>query len=230
MTGKAKLNAVILGIWIASLITTIMIPTQWYGNYVFNNKVETENTWSQFLDEYPSITYRAKVTASTTGIFSEANPVDIEVKIFNANIANLTDYYTHIKFLDAEKITQGSDVMRLESSPEGGWIAKGTITFYESERIWMILSPQEPEGMILNLQPNEVDYILRQTAILSIAPASDTLNMQFNSFGVKVAFIFGTFSILLLAPIFEAFLPPEKKNESKTNHSDPRDKSNQPKK
>lgn len=215
-TAKAKLNAVMFGLWVAAIIASVMIPTQAYGHYVFNNTAVTQGKWSQFMSPYRSVEYQAVVTASTDGVFSDGNPVNIEVKILNSNITDLTHDYTNVKFMDDEKYTAG---LPLKPSPDGGWVAQGTVTFHESEKIWMLLSPEEPKGKSLVIYPNEAAYIKSQDHILKIGSQSDTLALQFNSFAVKVAFIFGTFSILLLAPIFEAIFIRDKKNESNTKQN-----------
>lgn len=227
LTGKAKLNIIIFGIWVVALGITVFIPPEWYGNYIFNNKVDVKGNWTQFMTGLPAVSYDATVSATTTGVFSVGNPIHLQVTISNANVTELTKYYQQIRFLDHEKFTDRE--MQLNASPDGGWFAKGDVSLFEAERVWTFLAPKPPPGKSLILYEDEANHIRSQEHLLELGPQSDTLALKFNSFAVKVAFIFGTFSILLLAPIFEGIFIREKKNESHSDQGNSDDKSKKPK-
>lgn len=211
---KKRINIIIVIMWAISFGITVYIHPTTYGNYVFNNTEINTEDWVQFMEGYPTVSYRAMVTASTGGIFSNANPVHLEIHILNANVTDLTNYYPTVNFIDLEKSTQGSE-FRLMPSPKGGWTASGDISFFQAERVWMFLAPETPPNMSLNIFAEEVAFIISQKEVLRLESASEAVAFQFNSFAVKIAFIFGTFSIFLLAPILEnIFVPEDDKKQS----------------
>ena len=202
---RRRINIVMLVAWVIALVITVSIPTEWYARYVFHHKGTIEGIWSQSVQGYKPVRYQAHFSFESIGLFSNSNPMDIEIRITTANVTNLVDEYPYVEFLDNTGKYTKTFSMPLQPSPDGEWTAKGTMTFYEAERIWVFLAPNVRADNLV-VYPSEQNHIRSQGEMVMLGPASDTLSMKLNSFAVKVATILGTFSILLLTPMIESIL------------------------
>ncbi len=161
----------------------------------------------------PAGLYNYKATMTATGSFSVNNPVTITFEITYVNITNFLTYYNGVTFNGAYPYPLNSTngeytaTLRFKDTGNGTYTAEGKV-------VWLIEGPTAP--IILPNTNAQISVMSSQqptstTAMLTISSVSDTLAFKSSEYSVKLTWLIGSFSILLLEPLFEAIFVKERR-------------------
>jgi hypothetical protein len=221
---KRKVNIALLAIWIIWLAVTIAIPSESYGRAIFSN---TAKDWTQNFDIPPiggtqEVKFTADLTFSTNGLFSPYNLIDMTVQIYNSDTPNLTSIFCCVGFTNAHYPINSQSVEvppTLYQVGEGDYYASGRIFFVNQTNSYLLLFPHSQTG--IGCSPCQLTASVigqlhaHNSPVLYVGTQSDTLAIQFNQFTVKLAFVLGSFSILLLQPLIESIVLREERQTTK---------------
>ncbi|MBN1245231.1 hypothetical protein JXA31_06525 [Candidatus Bathyarchaeota archaeon] len=173
------------------------------------------------LSGYPSVHFDQDIIFSAIGSFSVNNPVHVKILISNVNVTDFLSYYDSVTFTngypnpiewDSQYVTPFPMKIKLEKDT--------TNTAYfigEGDLVWLTEGPT-----YCLLYPNTDQYfnipytnITESKSVITITGVSDTLSTHFSEATAKIAWQIGSFSIIILQPVFEAILLKEPKPPTK---------------
>jgi hypothetical protein len=212
-TKRRKISAFLFIVWILWLAVTWAIPVDAYGKYVFSITLNYDVPLTENFEGFRPVSYWAKVTLSTNGLWSAYNTIHVKATIHDVNITDFTHDYHDLGFTNMSVI---GNLLTLSPQPDGTFTTEGDIQFPTEVDTWVYLIPTSPTGYVnlsAILSPSEFKQVTSQPRVAHIGPQSDTLMVQFNQFAVKVGFILGSFSILFLQPIIEGIFIKQKEDD-----------------
>jgi len=170
--------------------------------------------YSHVYDDTPPISYRFEIECSTNGILSVNNPAHVRVTIREVNITNFLDYFCGVTFTGAYAYPIEQDSGYPMNSVIVYVAANGDGTYSgESDVVWLQEGSTYMSEVINNPVGHHVPITMYEnsTTVLNVSSASDTLTMHFTASTTRLTWQIGSFSIIVLQPVFEAILLKDKK-------------------
>jgi hypothetical protein len=209
---RRRINVIFFCLWaFLFIVFAFVIPPATYGNVILpihqGRIIDYPISWSYHGSlQISDLLYKVELSASgafsvqnnITYTITEASPGGSPYPLPN-NLTFCCIGFTNASYYPGSQTTLG-----------GNSKATGVITFREAGPIYFFLAKSESaiEKDILPFRVNQdVALVGSPWTITSI---SDTEASIFNEWAVKFAFIFGSFSILFLAPIFEGIFVRQK--------------------
>jgi hypothetical protein len=190
------------------------LPENWFVAVPQLRNTQAGTAYTHLYSETPPISYRFEITFTATGTFSVNNPVHVKVVLRDLNITNFLDYFCGVSFTHAysypteftEDSPMNNVIIYLKNTGDGTYSGEGNV-------VWLVEGPTYM-GEVINNPVGHVipfDMFTQTNSVLTISSASDTLSIHFTQNTARLSWQIGSFSIIVLEPVFEAILLKEKK-------------------
>jgi hypothetical protein len=144
---------------------------------------------------------------TTLGILSVNNPVHVKVTVKNVNITNFLDYFCGVTFTNAypypteeeRGYPMNSVIIYLNNNGDGTYSGERDVVWLQEGSSYINEVIKNPVGKHIPITMYE-----NSTSVLTVSSASDTLTMHFTASASRLTWQIGSFSIIVLQPIFEA--------------------------
>ncbi len=160
---------------------------------------------------FPAFQGVATFIFTTTGAFSEGNPITVSLTISDVNLTNFLGQYNRVGFTDAFTPNQKPLVPAntivwastyLSQDSQGNFVANGTFDWLAGESY-------------LNILPNIKANITSSTQpfgppMITVGPASDNVAQDSAATNQRLTWVLVAFSALMLQPVLEALVGPSK--------------------
>jgi len=131
--------------------------------------------------------------------------IGVRVEISQADVTNFDDIYCYVSFTNAYENTNYKILGNLTLGPNGKsndtYVAQGNLVWSEGGDTYIIFIPCHDAALIV-----EAEDDLGQP-VTSIAGADQTVNQQYASDSERLTYVLVGFSVLMLQPILNEFLP-----------------------
>jgi hypothetical protein len=155
----------------------------------------------------PPISYSYELTFTASGAFSVNNPVNVKVVFKNVNITNFLDSYCGVSFSYAynspiqfsEQHPANSAIIYLNKTAEGTYSGEDDVVWLAEGPTIMVEVVKNPANRAFT-----ASILNSESSVLTISSVSDTLAMSLSQSSAKLAWLIGSFSIIVLEPAFDA--------------------------
>jgi hypothetical protein len=213
---KRRLNLVILVTFLITLFLVIAIPDDTYGNAFIGTSGSGTNYQSYALQigTEPRITYQMSVLLSSIGGLSAGKGIYMEVHVKNISPANWNDTYCCLSIVGSGPFGLPPKVYLAPTSPSllpnalpftlkyqgnGTYYTDGHFYVTQPTVIWVGFGNPAWNGTQVVL-----DTRAQLTPVANISgTVSDSQSVALTEVTVRIGFIFGSFSILIVQPILE---------------------------
>lgn len=212
---KRKIGTIVLIAFVTVFLIISLLPESLFVNVPQLRLTRAGKVYSSHIyPNTPPISYRFELTFTATGTFSVNNPVHVKVILKNMNISNFLDYFCGVTFTNAytypieyhEDFPMNSVIIYLKNNGDGTYSGQGDV-------VWLVEGSTYISEVINNPLGHTVPISMYENAssVLTISSVSDTLTLHFTASTARLAWQIGSFSIIVLQPVFEAILLKDKK-------------------
>jgi hypothetical protein len=172
-----------------------------------------------------TISFWTQISFKAIGSFSAEKPIHVEIKVFDSNVTDLTNYINMVSFTGSSFV-QKNDInvftgsnnnvissigyLNLTETEKGKYNSKGDLIWHqsiESHSAWLPPNTQYfDQNYWQNIGRSKID----------ITSASDTLAFQSSNTMEKLTYVLVGFSVVMLQPVLEAIFPEKIVNNEKT--------------
>lgn len=203
---RRKIGIIVLISFLAVFITISFIPESWFIGAPSITYVASFTTDDKMYADFPAVHFESTTTFTAIGSFSVNNPIHVKVVLKNVNLTNFLSYYNVISFLKgySVSITFNPDgtilnaIITLRDAGNGTYVGEGDVIWLVEGPTYMIEIPNSP----LTFQ-FYVPRAMNENPIITISGVSDTVSTHFSEATAKLAWQVGSFSIIVLEPVFE---------------------------
>ena len=246
---RKRIGKVVFVAFVAALLIALFIP----GGYIYTPpelQTPVRVYGGTSIQTFPNVTYYMNVYLMAYGAFSVGNPVYVKVILTQPSDPNFLNYYCCATITNAVNIPPihgigkysqfiFDDRIPLTNYHNGSYIGSAEIRFVQpgNQNISLTIPANltNPE-YIFTIPPAPVhipgtNLTSPSQTVVVISDASSTLGIDSTQFVGRITIIVGAFSIILLQPVLEAILVPERSKSSPPVQSTPppqRPKNSQP--
>ncbi len=215
----------ILALSVAFILTALFTGEQ----QVSSGNIIEPRIFASPNSQLPAISATLNCTFTARGSLSAQNPVEVIIRITNANVSNLLDYYQAVGFLGAvfngvlpsppsnasgptatpEVLPQNQTYgfVHFEGEPDGSYTGAAQLVWQSQTEVHAFLIPQSWYPWKLNAGPSS-----GESPVINIASAAETFTWQYQESSTRLALVAVGFGVLLFQPVLEfAFRQMDKK-------------------
>lgn len=205
---RRKLNVVLIVAFAFAFGLSLFLPLDTFAAFIPSIKVVDNIPITLQIGQAPPIKIDRSIELDAQGTFSAYNHIHMHAVFYSANISNWNSYYCCIAIATTGPriIFDSNSNFDLHSLGNGTYYADGGFTVLGPTDLRIALAP-----MPFN-ETRDIAAINRQVpSTVNITSVSDTLTLDFAESTIRISFILGSFSILLLQPILEGILFEDKR-------------------
>jgi hypothetical protein len=219
------LVGVALIVWI---VVAYEIPLTTYGSWLGTRKVTIDGVYALHIPGLPPVKYSANIDYSVAGDFSvgTANPIYMKAMVFDANRSDFGTLFEAIDLL-FQTVQFGSGgvaaLPRFHQGGPGNWTAEGKIVFDHQINF-------TGPALVPTTVPKNVSLTVIDSAIISqvkaynysfpqLQPQSYTDTLSKNESELRYGAMGLAIILLLLIPVLDRILLPEKSREDPVNET-----------
>jgi len=192
------------------------MPENWFVGAPTITYVATFTTDDKMYADFPAVHFESTTTFTAIGSFSVNNPIHVKVVITNVNLTNFLANYNVVSFLKGYSYpikfnpdgTILNAIITLRDVGNGTFLGENDVVWLVEGPTYMIEIPNSPETFTFYVPTS-----MNENPIITISGVSDTLSTHFSQATAKIAWQIGSFSIVILEPIFEAILLKDDKKQ-----------------
>lgn len=212
---RKSIGVMVLISFLSVFLIVSFLPESYYISIPKLTVTKAGTVYSHLYEGTPPLSYRFEVECTTNGILSVSNPVHVKVTLREVNITNFLDYFCGVTFTGAYPFPteesrgypMNSVIVYVNQNGDGTYSG-------ESDVVWLEEGPSYISEVINNPVGHHVPISMYEnsTIVLTVSSASDTLTMHFTANTARLTWQIGSFSIIILQPVFEAILLKERKS------------------
>ncbi|MDV3294002.1 MAG: hypothetical protein LYZ70_07000 [Nitrososphaerales archaeon] len=225
---RKRIAVVVIAGWLSWLGIGLWVPPWLYGELLYTTTFNLNGQrYTLHIADAPPVSYRANITLSTVGFFTNLNDVHLKATIYDANLTDLRSHYEAFTFLHADyevasdySKTGYVKVPLLNQTGAGVWVAEGIITFIDQPNAtgpFMVPINFTAGAKFICMSclysPSLVKQVEAYHFPLTFGPSTENFAIIQDQYNLKYGVALASFSFLLLQPIFESILIEEKKRK-----------------
>lgn len=213
---RRKIGMIVLVSFVIAFLTISLLPVSFFIEIPQLRTTQAGTVYSHLFPEAPPVSYRFEAVFTATGIFSVNNPVHVKVTVKQVNVTNFLEYWCGVTLTHAyqyptvyhEGFPMNSVIINVRDNGDGTYSGEKEIVWLEEGPTYLTEVINNPIGRYIPETMTE-----NSTSVLTISSAADTLTLHFTQNTARLTWQIGSFSIIVLQPVFEAILLKKKPKE-----------------